>query len=79
MPFVVRSLRPLYKRRVQLSSNETPEDEDTVTEASDHLDVHITFISWTIEAFAYIVLGTTNKRHTQLASSFKVYYLGIEN
>lgn len=32
--------------------------EEVVSETSDHLDVHITIASWTVESLAFILLGT---------------------
>ncbi|KAI0917118.1 hypothetical protein AcW1_007603 [Taiwanofungus camphoratus] len=72
IPLAVRRLlRPLYRRRQHLPVNPSSEElneGETVTEATDHLDVHITVVSWLIAACAYVLLGNSTTRPTQLAS-----------
>lgn len=44
------------------SSSSEPEMpiEEVVSKTSDHLDIHITIGSWTVESLAFILLGTMN-------------------
>ncbi|KAJ3509497.1 hypothetical protein NLJ89_g5196 [Agrocybe chaxingu] len=52
-------------------SESEDEEEDTqaqvASETSDHMDVHITIVSWGVEALAYIAVGVTSTIATQLA------------
>ncbi|KAJ7119582.1 MFS general substrate transporter [Mycena epipterygia] len=63
IPILVRVLRPLYIRRWP-----QPPADGEVVEATDRLDVHIAFVSWLIEASAYITFGFMRTRATQLAA-----------
>lgn len=64
IPFLVRVLRPLYRR----SSIQLPMGDDAeVVEATDRLDVHIAFVSWVTEAAACLIFGYMRTRATQLA------------
>ncbi|KAJ7912561.1 MFS general substrate transporter [Mycena leptocephala] len=63
IPFLVRVLRPLYRRP---SSQPTADGE--VVEATDRLDVHIAVVSWVTEATAYVLFGFMRTRATQLAA-----------
>jgi hypothetical protein len=64
IPFLVRVLRPLYRRP---SSQPTADGE--VVEATDRLDVHIAVVSWITEATAYVLFGFMRTRATQLAGA----------
>ncbi|KAJ7334830.1 major facilitator superfamily domain-containing protein [Mycena albidolilacea] len=65
IPFLVRVLRPLYRR----SSIQLPMGDDAeVVEATDRLDVHIAFVSWVTEAAACLIFGYMRTRATQLAA-----------
>ncbi|CAA7266701.1 unnamed protein product [Cyclocybe aegerita] len=84
IPVIVRVLKPFYARKQDPtpidrptsdsssdgSGNEEEEDAQAqvVSETSDHMDVHITIVSWGVEALAYIVVGMTSTIATQLAS-----------
>ncbi|KDR78060.1 hypothetical protein GALMADRAFT_266598 [Galerina marginata CBS 339.88] len=84
VPCVVRSMKPLYKLKelVGLSDLETMAGDhgicsETMTEdasrrvvwrTSDHLDVHITMISWAVESLAYIALGAATTVTGQLVA-----------
>jgi hypothetical protein len=76
IPWFVRHLRPLYKRKQLVGlaeDNSTPDSHDDtsssnqVSETSDHLDVHITIGSWIVESLAYIAVVTTTTLTSQLA------------
>ena len=78
IPWIVRHLRPLYKRRqlVGLAENNLTTDShgdtsssnlvNVVSETSDHLDVHITIGSWIVESLAYIAVATTTTLTSRL-------------
>jgi hypothetical protein len=80
VPWIVRHLRPLYKRKqlVGLAEDNLTPDSDgddssssklgnVVSEISDHLDVHITIGSWIVESLAYIAVATATTLTSQLA------------
>lgn len=70
IPLVVRVLRPLYKREMSASAVAIEaQDDETVTEATDHLDVHLAFASWVIEAFGYILVTFMTTHSTVLAGT----------
>lgn len=87
IPWIVRHLRPLYKRKQLVGfaeDNLTPDSHgDTsiynpVSDASDHLDVHITIGSWIVESLAYIAVATTTTLTSQLAGlSWHIHLLSI--
>ena len=78
IPWIVRNLRPLYKRKqlVGLAENNLTADShgdtrssnlvNVVSETSDDLDVHITIGSWIVESLAYIAVATTTTLTSQL-------------
>ncbi|KAJ7727905.1 hypothetical protein B0H16DRAFT_1734906 [Mycena metata] len=63
IPALVRVLRPVYRRTASHSAADSE-----VVEATDRLDIHIAFLSWIIEASAYIIFGFMRTRATQLAA-----------
>jgi hypothetical protein len=85
IPWIVRHLRPLYKRKqlVGLTEDNLTPDSDgddssskvgnVVSETSDRLDVHITIGSWIIESLAYIAVATTTTLTSQLAGLSLTY------
>ena len=92
IPWIVRHLRPLYKRKQLVGlveDNLTPDGdgdsssckpENVVSETSDHLDVHITIGSWIIESLAYIAVATMTTLASQLAGlSVLTYSSSINN
>ena len=84
IPLIVRFLRPLYKRKQPIALSQDEEEvplnsetqstsstqADIVSEVSDHLDVHVTIGSWTVESLAYIAVGTTMTLFSQLACRY---------
>lgn len=80
LPLLIRWFKPLYSKARAKSIPEEEEEfnaadpgegdepakEVVVSETSDHMDVHITVISWVIESLAYIGLGTMGSFHSQL-------------
>ncbi|KAF8813233.1 MFS general substrate transporter [Phlegmacium glaucopus] len=80
IPWIVRHLRPLYKRkqRVELPQDNLTLDSDGGSsspnlgnidpETSDPLDVHITIGSWVVESLAYIAVAATTTLASQLAA-----------
>ncbi|KDR78059.1 hypothetical protein GALMADRAFT_245037 [Galerina marginata CBS 339.88] len=84
VPLVLRFLKPLYARNepFSISGLDTPAGEDgnhigtinedgpseAVSRTSDHLDVHLTIVSWAIESLAYIGVGAATTLATQLVA-----------
>ena len=94
IPWIVRHLRPLYKRKqfagLVEEDNLAPDSQDgdtnnsdlgtAVSETSDHLDVHITISSWIVESLAYIAVAITTTLTSQLAGqSFDIIHILIDN
>ena len=68
IPWIVRHLHPLYKRKQPVGlaeDNLTPDNDDSST--FDQLDVYITIGSWIVESLAYIAVATTTTLTSQLA------------
>ncbi|THU83908.1 MFS general substrate transporter [Dendrothele bispora CBS 962.96] len=75
IPFLVRSLRPLYQRNQRRSFRHTPLPEDESTNdqepsatSTDRLDVHLVVISWIIEGLAFILLGQAKTKPGQFSA-----------
>ncbi|KAF7361353.1 MFS general substrate transporter [Mycena sanguinolenta] len=65
IPFLIRVLRPLYRRS---SAQSATAGEAEGVEATDRLDVHIAVASLVIEATAYVTFAYMRTRATQLAA-----------
>ncbi|KAG2067511.1 hypothetical protein BDR04DRAFT_1104934 [Suillus decipiens] len=66
MPSLIHVLRPIYARKVVvLEDQQDPSDNTVVSTSTDLLDVHIAFVSWIINAVAYIMASamTTHVSH----------------
>ncbi|KAL0577098.1 hypothetical protein V5O48_004890 [Marasmius crinis-equi] len=79
IPFVFRILRPLYRRASRgqepaLRAQQDDADNETTSEASDRLDVHVTVVSWLIEAVGYILVAHIPTRLGQYSS---IVFLGF--
>ncbi|KAG2355631.1 hypothetical protein BDR07DRAFT_1340642 [Suillus spraguei] len=67
IPSLIRLLRPIYTRKVALPEDQQDPSGDTVVSTStDLLDVHIAFVSWIINAVAYIMASATTTRVSHL-------------
>jgi hypothetical protein len=62
IPRLIRILRPIYAKRVVTpEGQQNSSDETVVSTSTDLLDVHITFVSWVVNAVAFIMATKTRK------------------
>ncbi|KAJ7916133.1 MFS general substrate transporter [Mycena leptocephala] len=67
IPYAVRFLRPRYTRRYTASFADSSEDT-ILARARDRVDVHVVFLSWCIDAAAFIALGSVTSRVAQFGA-----------
>ncbi|KAG1728590.1 MFS general substrate transporter [Suillus paluster] len=69
IPSLIRALHPIYAKKAALPEDQQGTSDDTVVSTStDLLDVHITFISWVVNALAYIMAAATSTRILHLTA-----------
>lgn len=80
MPSLIRVLRPIYARKVVILEDQQDPSENTVVSTStDLLDVHIAFVTWVINAVAYIVASATTTHVSHLIAMAVVGFCAIHN
>ncbi|KAJ7771211.1 major facilitator superfamily domain-containing protein [Mycena olivaceomarginata] len=70
IPYSVRYLRPRYTR--WYSTLASSADESDLSRARDLVDIHVIFLSWSIDAAAFIILGSVTSRTAQLGVIFLI-------
>ncbi|KAJ7248268.1 major facilitator superfamily domain-containing protein [Mycena haematopus] len=69
IPYAVGILRPRYTRRYSLHASQAETSEDVFfLRARDRVDVHVVFLSWSIDAAAFIILGSATSRMAQFGA-----------
>jgi len=72
VPTIIPILRPIYKRRARqhhLTDSE-PSDQDTVSESTDYLDIHIAVVSLIVEAGGYVLFSAMTTKTGQYIAAF---------
>ncbi|KAK7040861.1 hypothetical protein VNI00_009457 [Paramarasmius palmivorus] len=75
IPLIIKCLRPLYKRRNQ-TTQDVRVDQQTDDETTDYLDVHVTMISWIIEAVGPILVAISGTRLGQYSA---IVFMGVSS
>lgn len=78
VPPLVHFLRPYYSRRITRSllvEEDTSNGEELELETSDHLDVHLAFVSCVIAAFFYLSAATFTTTQTLIFCKYSVTIL----
>jgi hypothetical protein len=74
IPYAVRFLRLRYARRY-IASSAVDSSEDTIlARARDRVDVHVVFLSWCINAAAFIALGSVTSRVAQFGGIYLLLF-----
>ncbi|KAE9397392.1 MFS general substrate transporter [Gymnopus androsaceus JB14] len=72
VPTIIPILRPIYKRRARqhhLTDSESS-DQDTVSESTDYLDIHIAVVSLIVEAGGYVLFSAMTTKTGQYIAAF---------